>query len=94
LEVSLHEPSSREGLNIQLYPVDATFEKIERWEAVNKVNKNIPFPEADINKQNWGKVNLELRNIEEKYGARITNYIQDASLTEGESVEELVSELE
>ncbi|HLR51456.1 MAG TPA: T7SS effector LXG polymorphic toxin, partial [Candidatus Avamphibacillus sp.] len=94
LEVSISELTSDGELNIQLYPLDATFEKIERWKEVHREKNIIPFPEEDINKHDWYEIGKTLKNIERKYGTKITDYIQDNTLNGVESAEELVRELE
>src|SRR5699024_526060 len=81
-------------LNIQLYPLDATFEKIERWKEVHREKNIIPFQEEDINKHDWYEIGKTLKKIERKYGTKITDYIQDNTLNGVESAEELVRELE
>lgn len=94
LEVSLSEVRSNGDLNIQLYPLDETFEKIERWMEVHEAKKAIPFPGEDINKHDWYEIGKSLKNIERNYGTKITDYIQDGTLHGVDSVQELVRELE
>jgi len=63
------------GLSIQLYPLDETFNKIERWKKLSETNPEIPFPEEAFNSQDWYEVSKELREIETEFGSEVTDSI-------------------
>jgi len=90
LEVSISEMSHGKELNIQLYPLDATFEKISRWEILHEIEPSIPFPQEAINAHDWKEIGKELSEIEDQFGSELTDYIQDDS---DESAEDLVDRL-
>src|SRR5699024_5626831 len=75
LEVSISQQSSGGGLSIQLYPLDETFNKIERWKQLSETNPKIPFPEEAFNSQDWYEVSKELREIENEFGSEVTDII-------------------
>ena len=88
LEVAISEDGSGKELNIQLYPLEETFTKIERWKELhNADNSDIPFPEEEINSHDWYEVGEKLYEIEEEYGSEVTDYI--SSYKEGVSVDDL-----
>jgi len=64
-------------LTYQLYPVDATFEKIEKWRKLHEEHPEIPFPEEAIKSGNWYEVGDEILKLELKFGSAVTDHIQD-----------------
>jgi len=48
MEMLIRVGKPNKELTIQLYPLDPTFDKIERWKEVHEVNSTILFPEKAI----------------------------------------------
>src|SRR5690625_3300962 len=91
LEVVISEDGPGRELSIQLYPLDETFAKLERWQELHDAKKSdIPFPVEEVNSHDWYEVGKKLNEIVEDYGTEVTNYI--SSHKEGVSVDDLVKE--
>lgn len=76
LEISIREDHNGE-LTYQLYPLDATFEKIERWKELHEDHPEIPFPQDAINSGDWYKVGETLSKMQKQFGTELTDHIQD-----------------
>src|SRR5699024_2991668 len=77
LELSILEESRHGELTYQLYPLDATFDKIEKWRKLHEEHPEIPFPEEAIKSGNWYEVGDEILKLELKFGSAVTDHIQD-----------------
>lgn len=84
-------PSSGEQLDIQLYPKDKTFEILDRWQEVHRINPEIPYPEDPIQSQDWYETSEILREVELEYGMDLTDYIVDGTLSEDETVNDITN---
>lgn len=89
LEVAIGEQNPGKGMNIQFYPLDGTFNKIERWEELHKENPNLYFPDKEINASDWHEISKSLYEIEVEY-PKIYSYIYDGT-TNGQSIESLAN---
>lgn len=90
MELSISERIPGKELNIQLYPLDGTFEKIDRWIEVHEANADIPFPKKAINSHDWYEIGKELLEVELEFGSKITDYISNGAKN-GESVKTLTN---
>ncbi|WP_164217727.1 LXG domain-containing protein [Virgibacillus sp. YIM 98842] len=88
LEMAISEQGNGKELNIQFYPLDGTFEKMERWKELHKENPNLYFPNKEINSHDWYAIGNELKKIQLDYGSKTYAYIYDGS-ENGESIEVL-----
>lgn len=50
-------PGHGEGMEVELHPTDATYTMLDRWEAVHQADPSIPYPEEEINNQDWDALN-------------------------------------
>lgn len=59
LSLELQVNSSRSGANVEvkLLPSDKTFKIIDRWSAVYQVDNTVPYPETEIDEQDWVGLN-------------------------------------
>lgn len=100
MKVNSHRGGS--NLEIQLIPTEKTFKLLDRWKAVHQVDNSIPYPETEIDEQNWAVLNTlmfgELDDDEGGYGAEITydfgndiyNFIIDGDESENPIVKEAI----
>ena len=79
LEVSISQQSPGGELGIQLYPVDETFKKIERWRQLSERDSEIFFPENAVNAQDWYEVSNKLKELELEHGSELTDSIHGTS---------------
>lgn len=94
LEISISEGRPGRELNLQLYPLDGTFEKIDRWKELHEINPDIPFPEESVNSHDWYEIGQKLRSLELDLDSKITDYISNGALNGEESVKALVNGIE
>lgn len=99
-DLELHVNNHRVGYNlaIQLIPSDKTFDILNRWKAVHQVDSSIPYPETEINEQDWATLSTlmfgELNDEEDGYKAEmiydhdidIYNYIMDGDDSDNSTV--------
>jgi len=90
LEISINEKNPGREVNIQLYPLDETFEKITRWRKIHEANPNITIPDDAIHSHDWYEVGEELLDIQLDHGTIVVNYITSGK-TEGKSIEEIAN---
>ena len=84
---------SLNNLEVQLQPTNTTYNILERWKEVKILNSNIPYPEAEINRQDWYKVGSKLTNNEAEFGRinkDLFDYIVDNELNGNKAVEDIV----
>lgn len=97
LEISISEKSPGKEINIQLYPQEETFKKVERWKELHAANPNIDFPEDAVNEHDWYKMGETLYNLEldlEEHSTKIINYISSGDKGGEDSIEDLVKGIE
>lgn len=74
LQVNNHRAGS--NLEIRLIPSQESFDILDRWETVHQVDSSIPYPEIEIEDQDWIALNrLMLGELDEEeggHGASIT----------------------
>ncbi|SDZ68703.1 hypothetical protein SAMN05421736_1384 [Evansella caseinilytica] len=78
------------SLEVQLVPSNATYDMLDRWETVNKINPEISYPKQQILSQDWVEVTSFFNDKEssmDKINPDLSEYIKDGSLSEGETVE-------
>jgi hypothetical protein len=85
LEMAVSERQRGKELNIQFYPLDGTFEKMERWKELHKENPDLYFPDQEINSHDWYAIGYELKKIQLDFGSKTYAYIYDGSKN-GESI--------
>lgn len=78
--------------SIQLTPTDKTFEILERWKQVHEEFLHVDFPADSIDSQDWYQLGESLNDIKLKEGTKVSNYILDGVLPEGETIEDLIDE--
>jgi len=97
LEISISEKTPGKEINIQLYPQEETFKKVERWKELHAANPNIDFPENAVNEHDWYKMGETLYNLEldlEEHSTKIINYISSGDKGGEDSIEDLVKGIE
>jgi len=57
LELHVNDHRLGHNLDMQLIPSDKTFDILDRWKAVHQVDSSIPYPETEIDEQDWASLN-------------------------------------
>jgi hypothetical protein len=66
LQVSSHRLGG--NVQVQLIPSEDTFKIIDRWNAVHQVDGTFPYPETEINEQDWAGLNIFMYGKDEEGG--------------------------
>ncbi|PAE88391.1 hypothetical protein MHH67_03770 [Bacillus sp. FSL K6-0047] len=70
----------REELNVSFQPTEDTFDILERWEEVNAINAEIPYPKEAIDHHDWPKISEELLKAQGKLTKSTMIYINISSM--------------
>ncbi|GIO23547.1 hypothetical protein [Oceanobacillus sp. J11TS1] len=90
LEVAISEHNNGRGLDVQLYPLDGTFIKLERWRELHEKNPNLYFPEKEINAHDWYAIGEKLKEVNNEFGWKTYSYIYEGA-KHGKSIESLAN---
>jgi len=77
---------------VRLYPTEASYEILSRWDRVYNINSNIPYPENYVKSLDWEKISECLINNDSKIGEDLSDYITDGALSGDQTVKELAEE--
>lgn len=77
-------------MEIQFYPTDSTFDKLERWSELHELNPDIEFPEDAINEHDWKEIGNSLHKVVETFKPKTLTYIEDGNKN-GQSLETLAN---
>lgn len=80
--------------NVDLYPVTYTYELLERWMEVHEINSDIPYPEEEIQNEDWEEIGvfLYVSQLEmNEYGRELYRYISDGKLPITQTVEDVAT---
>lgn len=50
-------PGRSEDTQVQMQPTEETFDLLDRWEAVHQEAPDYPYPETEIENQDWSEIN-------------------------------------
>jgi len=81
--------SSAPETTVQLYPTEASYKILDRWQEVYDINSNIPYEENYIKSLDWVKINEYLNDNDSKIGGDLSDYITEGVLSGGQTVEDL-----
>lgn len=90
LDLSISEKRPGKGLEIQFYPTDSTFDKLERWKELHELNPDIAFPEDTINEHDWREIGNSLHEVVKTFESDTLRYISDGNKN-GKSLEYLAN---
>jgi hypothetical protein len=95
MEVLLSEQENLMGdkvLYVQVFPTRVTFDIIDRWEEVHRLNNNIPYPEEAVQQNDWKAISefyFKNKNNIHEINSGLINYIGAGSKNTNISMEEL-----
>lgn len=83
LELQVNTTRAGHDVEVNLLPSEKTFDIIDRWNAVHQVDSTIPYPETEIDEQDWVGLNdfIYGENDDEDGGAKADmRYDEDGNI--------------
>lgn len=94
MEFAIVEGDENQYRNVDLYPTTYTYQLLDRWKEVYEINPDIPYPEKDIQNENWIEIGDFLLGSQlemEEYGHELNRYIFDGKLPDTHTVEDVAN---
>src|SRR5699024_9942416 len=77
------------NLEVQLFPTEASYEMLDRWKEVYKINSEIPYPKDQIESLDWYGIAEYLATYDTQISSDLSDYITEGTLSGNQSVEKV-----